>query len=145
MRFVKQKFRHKPDQGIHGDCARTVIACLLDLDPDDVPHLQRECDAQEQADLHDRFLRDRGFCRITIPFQVERVADALGIGAHYSGDMPWLLVGRSRNDTNHVVICKGAEIVWDPALDDSGIVAPSDDGYFWIEWIVRPLSESEAA
>jgi len=38
MRPQKQKFAHKPDEGVFGDCFRTALAAILDLDRDDVPH-----------------------------------------------------------------------------------------------------------
>lgn len=33
MKYNKQLFRHHPEQGIFGDCHRTAIACMLDLEP----------------------------------------------------------------------------------------------------------------
>ena len=30
--------KHDPANGVYGDCGRTVIACLLDLHPSEVPH-----------------------------------------------------------------------------------------------------------
>jgi hypothetical protein len=41
VRFTKQLFRHKPDEGVFGDCFRTAIACILELDAiptEDVAH-----------------------------------------------------------------------------------------------------------
>ena len=57
----------------------------------------------------------------------------LNPGIHY------LLSGSRRNGTNHVVVACGGEIVHDPALDDSGIVGPMDNGFFYVEILV-PLS-----
>ena len=28
----------------------------------------------------------------------------------------------------------------DPSLDDSGIVGPCDDGFYWVQYITRPVS-----
>jgi hypothetical protein len=47
--------------------------------------------------------------------------------------------------TAHVVIALNDAIVWDPALDDSGIVGPADDGYYWIEFLVPAQILAEAA
>lgn len=33
-----QAFRHDPDNGVYGDCARTAFATLLGVPRDDVPH-----------------------------------------------------------------------------------------------------------
>ncbi|RWN78059.1 MAG: hypothetical protein EOS02_09875 [Mesorhizobium sp.] len=139
MRLVKQLHRHLPDQGIYGDCARTVIACLLDLDPEDVPHAHRELAAGEQQEMHDAFLLDRGILRISIPVQIAEIEKALEWGAYYAKGMPYVLAGTSRTGVNHVVIAHGREIIWDPSLTDAGIIGPCDDGLYWFELLVRPL------
>ena len=145
MRFQKQLFRHRPTEGIYGDCARTVIACFLDIDPEEVPHVHGELDGGEQFEMHEKFLRERGYARVAIPFPCEDVDAILNTGSHYSNGMPYILAGKSKNGTAHVVICRGAEIISDPALDDAGIVGPDQSGYFWIEWIVRPVEVEEIA
>ena len=38
MRPQQQKFKHDPANGSYGDCFRTALACILDLDRDEVPH-----------------------------------------------------------------------------------------------------------
>jgi hypothetical protein len=38
MRFQKQMFYHRPELGIYGDCQRTCIASMLDMDKFDVPN-----------------------------------------------------------------------------------------------------------
>ena len=143
MKLQKQLYRHQPDQGIYGDCGRTVIACLLDLDPKDVPHEHREMSSGEQELLHNSFLEERGFIRISIPIGCETVDEALFAGNHYSCGMPYILLGTSRNGVCHVVICQRDQVIWDPSLDDSGIVGPTN-GYFWLEWIVKPLQDTTA-
>lgn len=67
--------------------------------------------------------------------------------------IPWSAFGSTgpdtccahRNGTAHVVIGLNDAIVWDPAQDDSGIVAPADDGYYWIEFLVPAQLLAEAA
>ena len=29
---------YRNDEGVYGDCGRTVIACLMDMHPSEVPH-----------------------------------------------------------------------------------------------------------
>ena len=50
----KQLNRHRPEEGVFGDCYRTAIACLLDLRPQDVPHVADTSTMAEQ----DRRMRD---------------------------------------------------------------------------------------
>lgn len=38
MKFHKQRFLSDKANGIFVDCMRTAIACILDLEMDDVPH-----------------------------------------------------------------------------------------------------------
>lgn len=144
MRFVKQKFRHAPESGIYGDCARTAIACLLGIDPETVPHWHCALEPGEQERRHNDFLAERGLIRFTLAFAFQEVEAMLDTAARLAQGQPYLLAGQSRNGTCHVVVCQGQEIVWDPALDDSGIVGPHE-GHFWIDLIVRPLCEAAHA
>lgn len=140
MRFQKQAFRHNPEAGIYGDCNRTVLACMLGLDRDEVPHWHEEVGGEEFGRRMDAFLDQHGVVRIAVPVAAETtVDDILEFASACSKGLPYLLAGKSRNDTNHVVIGLDREIVWDPALDDSGIVGPCSDGFFWVEWLVRPI------
>lgn len=47
-----------------------------------------------------------------------------------------ILGGKSSNNTNHVVIVKDGAIVWDPAIDNSGIVGPLDHGFFQVTVLI---------
>ena len=63
--MIKQKqiYRHLPEAGQIGDCARTVIACLLDLHPCEVPHFTRDAieagNEQDAVAAMDLWVRDR--------------------------------------------------------------------------------------
>lgn len=134
----KQLFRHKPDEGVFGDCARTAIACLLDLAPEEVPHHQRVLEDGEQRELFDAWLRPRGFAIAFMAFS-EPPARMMEIMKANNPGVYYLLSGLSRTGCNHVVICLDGQIVWDPSLDDAGIVGPCDDGCTYIELLVPAL------
>jgi hypothetical protein len=53
----KQRFRHDPANGIYGDCWRTAIACLLDIQPEEIPHEHRVYADNEQQTIIADFLR----------------------------------------------------------------------------------------
>ena len=133
----KQLFLHRPEEGIKGDCWRTALACLLDLEPTEVPHFMSLASDREGVNcLTDRFLAERGLRVIAVPFpgetplqQVLDTVGALNPGFHH------LFSGTSRNGSNHVVIARDGQIVHDPAIDDSGIVGPMDDGLWWVEFL----------
>lgn len=134
----KQKFRHDPDKGIYGDCWRTAIACILDKARDQVPHFYESGDGELCGKLTHKYLEENNFYMFraffdagyyTLPRLLNFMDSMITEGAYY------LLSGTSKNQCGHVVICQGNKIVWDPALDDSGIIGPMDDGNYWIELI----------
>lgn len=140
----KQLNYHDPNNGIYGDCGRTVIACLLEMEPEEVPHFW---DGEETA--HDptidcrRWLDERGCIMYRFGFNAEGILEDLQGVLDYVGnlnpDQYWVLMGRSENDTNHVVVCKGNQIVHDPALDNSGIIGPCLEGCWIVEIYARKL------
>ena len=136
----KQKYRHDPANGKYGDCVRTVIACLLDLDRDEVPHFSDGPDAtgKSETEAIRAFLADRNFGWIAIAFPAD-LSDVQSTMARCNPGLHYCVSGLSRNDTDHIVICKDGEIVHDPAIDDSGIVGPGTDGLIWVNFITSVL------
>jgi hypothetical protein len=145
----KQLFPHKPDEGIWGDCLRTALACLLDVEPDAVPHFNERADGRDDQDvarLVNEWVGSKGLALISVFFNGETpLDDVLAAAAYGSFGMPFLLSGTSRSGCDHVVICKGSEIVWDPSQVDSGIIGPLKDGRWMIEWLVMPAKLEQAA
>jgi len=138
LRMHKQKFRHLPDEGVFGDCYRTCIACLLMLDPEDVPHEHRQMGAEEFVAFYRGWLHDHGIHRLVIPLATQSVEEALRTAEIFSDGVPYIFLGTSRTGVNHAVIGHDGAIVHDPSLTDAGIIGPCDDGYFWVEWLVSP-------
>ncbi len=137
MKFNKQLFRHDPDEGVYGDCHRTAIACVLDLEPSEVPHFFGDPEKNTETCFADieSWLNNRGIASISVIYEGNRLSDVLStIGASNSRrpDLLYLLGGISRNGTGHTVVCRDGEIVWDPSLNDSGIVGPMSDGFYWV-------------
>jgi hypothetical protein len=140
MRIQKQLNRHQPDKGIYGDCHRTAIACVLDLDPKDVPHfmdkLPNGSDAPDVWGEIERWLNARGLTQINIAFpgavSLRDVLEAIEVSNASSPGLVYLLGGTSRNNLNHTVVCCGGEIVCDPSLDNSGIIGPMSHGYWCV-------------
>ena len=140
MRPQKQKFLSDEAAGTHGDCGRAVLACLLDMDVEDVPHFGENLPARfPSAEYHRRelaWLRSKNLYRITVPFDGKRSVDDVikAVSASNRG-LFFLLVGTSKNGTTHVVICADNEIVHDTALDNSGIVGPDEIGFYFVEFL----------
>lgn len=132
MKFQKQAFHHKPEDGVYGDCCRTVFACLLGLDKDEVPHFGEGDPPSHIRGNHERdWLASRGLCEITTLYQGELEEILNTFGSQNTGEY-YLLSGTSKTGCNHVVICRNNKIVWDTSLTDAGIVGPCDNGYYFI-------------
>ena len=142
LRLQKQAFRHRPDEGLYGDCHRTCYAVILDVDRDEVPHFYHPDTDTAQA-FHD-FHRDRGLEVIDVAFPGELpLVDVLNTLANLNPGRPLILGGTSANGVNHSVVALDGEVAWDPSLDDSGIVGPCDDGLYWVTYLVGVLPTYE--
>lgn len=142
----KQLFSHDPrGAGTIGDCHRTALACLVDLEPADVPHFAELSwdfgrgtfvdDGETFNRLVAEWLASAGLSTVCVVYgcPLEDVLRTQGLtnpGTYY------LLGGQSRNGVNHTVVCLEDRIEWDPAIDGSGIVGPCDDGYYWVTYLV---------
>lgn len=138
MKPQKQLFRHDPANGSYGDCHRTAIACVLDLDAADVPHFmdgKHQCPADDSHKAVEAWLNARGLTHINVLYSgelsLQQVLDTVRFSNPNSGPHVFILGGHSRNGLNHSVVCCDGQIVCDPALDDSGIVGPIDGNGHW--------------
>lgn len=143
MKFHKQLFRHRPEDGVIGDCHRTALACMLDKDsPEDVPHFGQTYFDSATA-FHNAFetwLKSEGYCTVSIPFRAGSLAEVIyGIG-----DIRYLIGGQSKTGVNHTVVGFGNRIEHDPHPDEVGIIGPCDDGFFWLTFIL-PFHMSQVA
>lgn len=144
----KQLFRHHPSRGEIGDCHRTAIACLLHLRPDEVPHFGELSWDHERNAWADpcpfqrhvtEYLASVGLAEVNVAYQ-DSLENVLAAQRATNPRAYYLLGGHSRTEVNHTVICCGGSIVWDPSLDDAGIVGPCQpDGLYWVTYLV-PLS-----
>ena len=160
LRHKQKHPDHDPDKGVWGDCYRTVLACLLRCDLDEIPNFSDPAVYKEFASGNfggaiDEWLGQRGLRRVTVAFpQVHNyehpVNEVDHITRHFNTTAVgkngyWLLVGRSTRGTNHIVICKAGEIIHDPS--DTGIVGPAVMGegekrrYRYYGHIITPFGE----
>ena len=140
MRFQKQAFRHKPEEGTYGDCTRTCLANVLDLDRDSVPnfgiHYENDDDWNKAMDA---WLATQGLKEIQQAYDLELEPLLTMLGYSFK-DTYYLLGGKSKNGTNHNVVCCGDKIVCDPSLDNpdwtGGLVGPMSTGYYHVSILV---------
>lgn len=145
MRPQKQKNRHNPAEGLIGDCHRTCYACLLDMERDSIPNFGEvgfdfaksdEDNRQAFAEACRAWLSEQGYAEFSVGF-ADRLDAVLSFMATVNPSIYYILVGQSTSGVNHSVIGYGDAIVWDPSLNDSGIVAPCEpDGLFWVTVLV---------
>jgi len=150
MTPYKQLFLHDPDNGQYGDCWRTCIACLMDIEPEEVPHfLEDGTEFAEGMANANRWLNARGLFYVTFAFYGElnslfHCMKAWNPGVYY------MLLGTSPRGTSHVVIGYEDTIAHDPHPEGGGIVEPvkddeSGESFYGIEFMTpfgKPLGDS---
>jgi hypothetical protein len=126
----KQLYRHNPPE-TYGDGARTCIACLLDVAPEEVPNFSELHweDKPGWDKAESEYLGSKGYARAQFGYSCG-LEEMLAYMKSVNPGVYYILLGTSRNGTPHDVICLDDKIVWDPSQDDSGIVGPVEGSYF---------------
>lgn len=108
---------------------------------DDVPHFFGEAETEVKAIIDmDNWLADQNLVRINIRFDGAASPDDVIISvSNINRNLRFSIIGKSKNNVKHVVICRNGEIEHDPSIDKSGIAGPSNDGYYWVEFLT-PIS-----
>jgi hypothetical protein len=145
MKFFKQLNRHDPASGVWGDCWRTALGCLFDLEPAEVPHF---LDGGPDPDVfiahYKSWLAERGFCTFQVCWNTD-LESVLSYMRTVNPGVYYLLSGMSPRSTTHVVIGLDDQIVHDPAIDGGGLIAPcAEDGFYWVEVLI-PITVHKAA
>lgn len=126
----KQRILHDPENGMFGDCYRTSVAMCLGLSPEEVPHF---CDSLEHGAWRvkrDEWLAAKGYAAIEIPWDCD-LDVVLKQSRLTFGDAVVSVSGYSpRGALHECVIYRGQ--LYDPHPDEGGLIAPHDDGFFWV-------------
>lgn len=131
----RQLFHHDPANGVHGDCMRTAIACLLEVSPQDVPHFLHDgCDGATFIDRIDEYLAEQGLVLVAIPF-MDTPANVMDSMMNTNPNIRYLISGQSERGIDHVVIACNGKIIWDTHHSDAGLIAPCASGYTWVEFL----------
>lgn len=127
-------------QGAHGDCHRTCIAMVLDMDRDDVPHFNADVApgtpghtaVSQAAKAAERaWLADHGLVPVGVPFPGTESLDVLLEQFGMVSDGLAVVLGCRRDDhaDHSVVLYQGR--VYDP-LGDPAPLRPMLDGMWWV-------------
>lgn len=132
----KQLYRHSPPNS-YGDCHRAALACLLDLPVHHVPHFGEQFYSDPdrfQKAFDDWLIEHYKLRQVHIVYQcsLQEVLDSVDI---INPGLVYMLCGMSRNNVAHTVIAGRSQILWDPSIDNSGIVGPIE-GSFWVSMLV---------
>lgn len=131
------RVKHEPETGKYGDCLRACVASVLELDAEAVPHFAED---EPGPEIANKRLTDFLVSRKLAPFWASydasaTVDDVLSYQAIQNPEAVYLLFGRTESGGDHVVICKGGEIVHDPAWYRSPMIAPGSCG----AWVVMVI------
>lgn len=119
MKPVDQQVVHRPDLGQHGDCQRAVLASLLELPIEQVPHFLQDANGNpdEYWAALQRFCRSHGFVYLTVPSRSGGAffGDEGVIYHEISGPSP------RGNGVFHAVVGRNGEVVFDPHPSREGL------------------------
>ena len=131
---IMQKYKHRPDDGVYGDCHRACIASILELGIDDVPHFLHDGDQEKAHERINQWFEENELRGISIAYDTYPLTAMKNLNP----GMYYILTAMSTNDVGHAVVCLEDQIVHNPA-EGAEIVGPIN-GFYWIEVLVSPKS-----
>lgn len=146
MKYHMQRIPHDPANGQNGDCFRTSIACMLDMEPEDVPHFADYTDDDRGdrdylKDARDWLLQNHGLSLACTGFELSP-RRLLNYMKRANPGITYLMVGKGAIGVPHCVICCGAKLVHDVSGRGSTAFPLKDvveeDGCCWIYYLVKP-------
>jgi hypothetical protein len=148
----RQLFMHDPDNGVFGDCHRAAIACVLDMEPEQVPHFAELAFAAEQrGEQYDwredveRFLNAHGLTQADVQFGGATIDELFDYMEYRNPKIRYLLGGMSPRGTHHTVICVGNTFEWDPHPSDGFLVGPMEHGFWEVTFLLPLAMRAEVA
>jgi len=135
---------YDPDAGLYGDCHRTCIAMILDMDRDEVPHFMdgvpknAASDSPEcvRAELDERaWLATQGLTPVNVAYPGDlSLAQLMELLAFVTREAAVIVGCTSSSGTNHSVVYYQGRI-FNP--NTNTIVGPMKDGMWWITIYAR--------
>ncbi|MGQ3001264.1 MAG: DUF4406 domain-containing protein [Hydrogenophaga sp.] len=116
---VDQEFVHKPEEGQFGDCQRAVLASLLELPREQVPHFNQIARGDPTVfwETLQAFCRTKGFVYLTVSKNAGSAffGDEGPIYHEINGPSP------RGGGVSHAVVGRNGEIVFDPHPSRAGL------------------------
>lgn len=132
---LKQKYKHDPENGIYGDCYRTCIASILEMNIEEVPHFFKDFkEGDDWAQEANDWFNQNGLVNVSFAFY-EHPGEYM---AQENTGVYYILTGEGKLGVNHSVVMCDNDIVCDPS--SSGIIGPCKDSeLYWIEFFLLPI------
>lgn len=121
------------------------------MEPETVPHFYQisfdngnktDYESLEDQRYLQEWLASVGYMKVDLPYIIEKHEDladvALGIEKR-CGRILYMVSATGASGGQHVVIYKGADLLWDPAPAGGGLIGPGIDGVYWFTFLM-PLS-----
>lgn len=121
MKYNHQTIKHDPANGQYGDCMRTCVACMLDLEVVDVPNFAEASNPWVALDTWLRINRPERIMFIPVG-ERKTLFDFMRDCNH---DIIYMLLG---ND--HAVVCQGDQIIHDPSWLKTSVTSPTHALFF---------------
>lgn len=133
MQPVHCQVKHDPPNS-YGDCLRACIATVLDMDPQEVPHFADGGASGDEAMWWLRgWAKTHGLAPFITAFPGDvSMADLLEMQRTVNPDSVYVLFGGTSGGGDHCVVCKGGEVVHNPAWYHSSLVGPLSNGTWQI-------------
>lgn len=127
------RVKHDPENGTYGDCLRAVVASMLELNTEDVPHFfQDNCDGETG---HERL---RVFLQMDdlVPFMVyfdgsDSLENVLESQSTINPNVHFALFCQSET-ADHVVVCCDGKVVHNPSWVQGNVTGPNSNGYWGV-------------
>ena len=109
---VFQQHSHIPAIGEYGDCFSACLASILELDIDDVPHFTKyNLSDDDFWSLVKKWIIRQGYSFLHIPFD----GDPRQFFGDSNPNIYYILCGCNEDGIPHSIVCKGNEMIHDPA------------------------------
>lgn len=142
MKYHIQKYRHDVTTNVVGDCYRTALACILDKDIEEVPHVSQVDynNAKAFKEHFNTYLATLKLKEIDIPYNGDTTTleTVLQQMSFLNPNTLYMISGRSSVE-NHVVIAYHDKIICDTATgEEHTLIGPTLQGLYWVT-ILTPL------
>lgn len=142
MTPCRQLVTHDPANKQFGDCARAVVAAMLNLQPQRVPHFAEASTEGFNEDLYwerlNGFLDTLSLSWVGVPMRAT-VPDVLATMEHNNPGV-YYIMGCVSPRAKHYVVCCGDRVVCEPnsgGPSSAEHLRDDDDGLVWVHFLVH--------